>query len=111
MGQPHTHGTWHVKPGREDDFIAAWREMASWTNEDFGEVGGARLLQDDQDTRLFHSVGSWPSDTAIEAWRAHPEFKKRLKAIDELVESRQIETLKLRVEVGDFCSLMAGSTA
>ena len=107
MAQPHTHGTWRVKPGREDDFIAAWHEMASWTNTDFGEVGGARLLQDQNDRTLFYSVGSWPSNEAIDAWRTHPEFTKRLEAIADLLESRQIETLELRAEVGEFCSIPA----
>jgi quinol monooxygenase YgiN len=107
MGQAHTHGTWRVKKGREDEFVAAWHELASWTNDDFGEVGGGRLLQDDNDPTLFYSVGSWPSDEAIEAWRTHPEFARRLEAIDELIDSRHIETLKLRAEVGDFCSVPA----
>jgi heme-degrading monooxygenase HmoA len=96
-----------VKPGREDEFISTWREMASWSNEEFGESGGARLLQDDKDPRLFYSVGSWPSDEAIAAWRAHPEFQQRLEAIDALIERRQIETLTLRAEVGDFCAVPA----
>lgn len=107
MTQPHTHGTWHVKKGREDDFVAAWHEMASWSNDEFGEVGGARLLQDDADPTLFYSVGSWPSDEAIAAWRTHPGFRKHLEAIADLLESRKIETLKLRAEVGEFCSVPA----
>jgi len=105
MAQPHTHGTWRVKPGREDEFVARWKDLAGWTNDEYGEVGGGRLLQDDGDPTLFYSVGSWPSDDAIEAWRAHPEFRKRLEAIDPLLESRQIETLKLRAEVGELCSV------
>jgi heme-degrading monooxygenase HmoA len=107
MGQPHTHGSWRVKPGREDDFVAAWREMASWSNDQFGEVGGARLLQDQKDPTRFYSVGSWPSNEAIEAWRAHPEFRQHIAAIEDLIESFTIDTLELRAEVGEFCAVAA----
>ena len=30
MPQLFTHGRWVVKPGREEDFEAAWRDFAEW---------------------------------------------------------------------------------
>ena len=29
MSQPYTFGVWIVKPGREEDFVAGWRELAA----------------------------------------------------------------------------------
>jgi hypothetical protein len=31
MSVPYMHGIWQVKPGRADDFVAAWTEFADWT--------------------------------------------------------------------------------
>jgi hypothetical protein len=39
MGQPYTHGVWKVKPSREEEFVAAWTELAEWTAR---EVPGSR---------------------------------------------------------------------
>ena len=104
MGQPHTVGIWRAKPGREDDFIAAWREMATWTTDDVGEIGGGRLLQDQNDPTRFYSFGSWSSNEAIAAWRALPGFKHHLAGMDGLLEDFKTETLELRAEVGDLCA-------
>ena len=31
MPAPYTQGVWQVKPGRADEFVAAWTEFAEWT--------------------------------------------------------------------------------
>ena len=43
MGQPHTVGIWRTKPGREDDFIAAWRALPGFKQHLAGMDG---LLED-----------------------------------------------------------------
>lgn len=30
MAETYTTGIWLVKEGNEDDFVASWREFASW---------------------------------------------------------------------------------
>ena len=107
MGQPHTFGTWHVKPGHEEQFVAAWQEMASWTGDDIDQLGGGRLLQDQSDPTRFYSFGSWESDEAIASWRERPGFKQRLVAMSDLLDSYEIKTLGLRAEVGELCALPA----
>jgi hypothetical protein len=31
MPVPYTQGIWQVKPGRAEDFVAAWTNFANWT--------------------------------------------------------------------------------
>jgi hypothetical protein len=42
MGDLYTCGTWTVVPGREDDFVAAWQDLADWT---LREIPGARWAE------------------------------------------------------------------
>jgi len=107
MGQPHTFGSWRVKAGREDDFVAAWHDMAGWTEDDIHHLGGGRLLQDQEDPSRFYSFGSWESNEAIETWRERPGFRQRIAAMGDLLESFEIRTLELRAEVGELCALPA----
>lgn len=105
MGRPHTCGIWNVKAGREDEFTAAWREMAQWATDATGGVGGARLLQDQSEATRFYSFGSWESNEVIADSRARPAFKERLEAIESLVDSFEMRIVEERAEVGDLCSL------
>ena len=45
MTETYTSGTWIVKPGEEDDFVAAWREFVTWAAELDGH-GTFRLVRD-----------------------------------------------------------------
>ena len=42
MPVPYTHGVWHVKPGKAEDFVAAWQEFADWTIENVDGAGWGR---------------------------------------------------------------------
>ncbi len=33
----YTSGDWHVKPGREQEFVGAWRELAEWSRRLVGQ--------------------------------------------------------------------------
>ena len=85
-------GTWTVRHGHEDEFVAAWREFASWSAAQFP---GARawLLRDRDRPNVFVSVGPWPSDDAVAAWRALPGFGERIGRIRPLLESFEPRTL------------------
>lgn len=100
MGQPFTHGTWTVTPGREQDFVAAWTELAEWT---FREVPGgvwAKLLRDAAAPNRFVSFGPWESLEAIDRWRALPGWQERVGRLRELLDDFQPSTLELVVERG-----------
>jgi hypothetical protein len=84
-----THGIWTVKPGREDEFVSAWRELVP--------VGAAlgssepKLLCDREKTNVFRSFGSWPDIETIERFR--DEIRPRVGAMEELLESFETFTL------------------
>jgi quinol monooxygenase YgiN len=98
MGQPYTHGVWTVKPGREEQFVAAWTELAEWS---FREVPGsvwAKLLRDSSTPNRFISFGPWEDLDAIDRWRAHPGWQERVQRLRELLEGFEPSTLELVAE-------------
>ncbi len=95
-----TSGDQHVKPGREQEFVDAWREMAEWSTSQYGPNGWGKLLRDKEDPARFRSVGAWPDERAVEEWRASEGFKERLAKIRGLLEEVGIRTFELATEVG-----------
>jgi quinol monooxygenase YgiN len=87
MGTLFTAGSWRVKPGREDDFVAAWREFAAWTAAEMAGATWATLIRDQDEPSHFVSFGPWESAGEIEAWRASKGFRERVGKIRELLES------------------------
>ena len=73
--QPYTLGIWKVKPGNEEAFIAAWQDLATWTEKHFSAGGKGYLLQDNDKPQLLISYGSWKDTQTIAAWRATTEFQ------------------------------------
>jgi heme-degrading monooxygenase HmoA len=97
---PYTYGIWQVKPGRADEFAAAWAELAEWTTENVPGARWAKLLRDTQDENRFISFGPWESLDAIAAWRELDGFRERVGRVRELLESFEPFTLEPVVEVG-----------
>jgi quinol monooxygenase YgiN len=96
----YTSGDWLVKPGREQEFVDAWRELAEWSTREYGPEGWGKLLRDKEDPARFRSVGAWPSDHVVAEWRASEGFKQRLAKIHELLDDVTIRTFELAAEVG-----------
>jgi hypothetical protein len=65
MQQLFTHGRWIVKPGREEDFVAAWRDFAEWTIASVEGSSGGWLLRDREQPNRFFSFGPCESLQAI----------------------------------------------
>jgi heme-degrading monooxygenase HmoA len=98
--QSFTTGVWNVKKGKEQEFINAWREMATWTFQNM-DGGSARLLQDSQNPSMFISVGEWTSEANIQKWRESSDFKSALAKISALLaEPSQPHKMKEAVSVG-----------
>lgn len=85
MARVYTHGTWIVRPGREDEFVALWRELGEWTVARFPGARGT-LLRDRDEPRRFHSFGPWENEDAVARWRADPAFRERVQRIEPLLE-------------------------
>ncbi len=100
MPIPYTQGVWQVKPGRTDEFVAAWTEFAEWTAEHAQGAGRGTLLRDLADQNRFISIGPWESREAIEAWRALEGWGERVARIREMLVDFQPATLELVAERG-----------
>ena len=77
MAETYTNGIWLVKPGEEDDFVAAWREFASW-GQTWPGCGTLRLTRDVYEPSRYMSFGPWESFEAQQAWKDHPDFRERI---------------------------------
>ena len=78
-------GAWYVKPGREDDFVAAWDRLGRWTIENGFESAGT-LLRDRSEPTRFLSFGPWRSAEDAESWRASAGFAERFAELEETIE-------------------------
>jgi quinol monooxygenase YgiN len=95
----YSSGDWHVTPGREQEFVDAWQELASWSRAEFAP-GWGKLLRDKQDPAHFLSVGEWANEQVIEEWRASEGFKQRIGVIRGLTNEATIRVLDLAAQVG-----------
>jgi heme-degrading monooxygenase HmoA len=94
-----TAGIWVVKEGREDDFARRWEQSASSLSREFPEVT-FRLLRDREDRRRYVSLGEgWRNVDEIEMARSLPSFQDAMASIWNVLESGDITTLDLVVEI------------
>ncbi len=94
-----TCGVWMVKKGRESDFSRRWEESASALSLEFPGVT-FQLLRDRDDERRYVSLGSgWRNVEDIEQARSLPSFQDAMASIWRLLESGDLSTLELTVEV------------
>lgn len=100
MARVFTHGTWIVKPGCEEEFVAAWREFAEWTRTQIPDARGT-LLRDREERSRFHSFGAWASEAEVENWRADPGFDERIGRIRELLDGFEPRMMDPVVEMDD----------
>ena len=81
-----TLARWLVRPGQEDAFVAAWRELGAFClSRQQPRRWGLRLRSVDL-PRLFSSFGPWPSLGAIAAMRADPRAAAALGRLAALRE-------------------------
>ena len=88
-----THGTWTVKPGREDDFVAAWRAMAREVSAHLTVTTPPTLLRDRDRPNVFISFGPWESVDAVTRFRGSAPFRRHVTTMGELLESFDARTL------------------
>jgi heme-degrading monooxygenase HmoA len=100
MSDLYTCGTWTVVAGREDDFAAAWQDLAEWTLAEIPGARWAQLVQDTEKPSVFLSFGPWESADAIAAWRESAGFQERVGRIRQMLEGFEPATYRLRASVG-----------
>jgi heme-degrading monooxygenase HmoA len=101
MDELYTCGTWTVVPGQEDEFIAAWDDLAQWTKQNVAGARWATLVQDADQPSRFLTFGPWESAEAIEAWRASDGFRERIGRIRTLLDAFEPGTYRRRAGVGE----------
>jgi hypothetical protein len=90
MSRIWTHGVWSVKSGREDDFVAAWKELVP-LGVGLGSSDPVLLRDRDRPPSVFRSFGPWPDVEAVERFRA--EIGPRVHAMSDMLESFETFTL------------------
>ncbi len=94
METTYTHTTWHVRPGREDEFVERWREWVGWSHRK-GFEAQALLLRDLENPQTFVSFGPWESAAAVRNWRTLTGYEERVARLSEVVERFEPRTLEL----------------
>ncbi len=88
-----THGVWTVRPGREDDFVAAWRSMAEAGMAELDVPEPPTLLRDREHANAFTSFGPWPDEEAVGRFRSSAAFREGVEAMQDLLEDFEPRTM------------------
>jgi heme-degrading monooxygenase HmoA len=94
METTYTHTTWHVQPGREEEFVERWREWVGWSRRE-GFEAQALLLRDLESPQTFVSFGPWESVAAVRNWRTRPGYAERVALLSEVVKSFEPRTFEI----------------
>jgi heme-degrading monooxygenase HmoA len=88
-----THGTWLVKAGREEEFVAVWRELARVTAETLDLAAPPTLVRNRDRPTEFLSFAPWPSVDEVERFRASEPFAEARRRLEDVLESVELRTL------------------
>jgi len=95
----YTTGVWVVKEGHEDEFVRRWQEGVDNLVLQFQGVK-FMLLRDRENPGRFLSLGEgWRNVEQIEAARSTPAYQDSMASIWRLLESGEISTYELAIEV------------
>lgn len=86
MGEAiYTLGAWRVKPGREAEFVEAWKDLSRLFSQLPMPPGGTgTLVQSLTDPLLFYSFGAWQSMEAILVMRQDAKAQEGIKKVADL---------------------------
>ena len=83
--QVYTLGVWHVKEGREAEFVSAWKELgAIFASLPHPPLGKGVLVQSVTQPQLFYSFGPWRAIEDIAAMRADSSAQAGIQKVREL---------------------------
>lgn len=88
MADAYVSIDWHVKRGREGEFLELWRDSLDWLQDTFAAGGfeRARLVRDEADPSHFVSFIEWHDRAAIDRWDSHAEKRRRQVALVQLCD-------------------------
>jgi hypothetical protein len=82
-GDAYTFGRWVVKPGHDEVFVRAWRDVAAHLRRLPEPATHGWLLADAMEPQVHYALGLWPRVEAIEAMRADPVAPALLEKMAE----------------------------
>jgi heme-degrading monooxygenase HmoA len=95
----YTSATWNVKEGSESEFVRRWQENADRVALEHPGIT-FRLLRDTENAQHFiSSAGPWRSAEQFEHVRGSDAFQASLRSIEETLESGEISSYELVVEI------------
>lgn len=74
MSEVFASGSWHVKDGKEAEFVEAWSALLRMTAGEHTAFIGATLIQDKHDPRHFVSFARWADEVSRAAWKGSETF-------------------------------------
>ena len=86
MSDHFASGNWHVKEGKEAEFIERWNEFLQWTRKTQPALVSASLIRDVADSKHFVSFAEWQDTAGRDTWRNDPEWSPHMMACRELCE-------------------------
>ncbi len=82
----YTLAMYRVKPGREDDFVEVWNELAdTFVNLPNPPIAGT-LIRSLNDRSLFYSFGPWHSATHVREMRENPKAGEMFGRLSEICD-------------------------
>ena len=84
MLRAYTLATYKVIPGKEDEFIATWNDLAKAFSSLPSPPYWGTLIRSQTDRSLFHSFGPWEHADDVRAMRANPVAVAAFDAIRRL---------------------------
>jgi hypothetical protein len=69
MAQPYTLATYRAIPGKEQDFIRTWNDLAMTFPGLSHPPQWAILICSTRDPTLFHAFGAWDVPSTLLQWR------------------------------------------
>lgn len=95
----YTSAVWNVKDGQEDAFVRRWQQSVDAAALELPGIV-FRLLRDVENPgRFLSSAGPWRSVEQINAMRSSDGFQQSMAAMADVLDSYEISTLELAVEV------------
>jgi hypothetical protein len=95
----YTLGVWRVKPGNQEKFILAWKELGAYFGSLQNPPGPGTLVQSIQDDTLFYSFGPWRDIEDIKAMRADPNTPGQITKLAALCDEATPGTYKVVARV------------
>jgi hypothetical protein len=95
----YTLAVWRVKPGCEDAFVTAWKELGTvFARLPHPPADRGTLIRSLDDETLFYSFGPWKRLEDVEAMRANPQAGEGIRRLLDLCEDGQPGTFRVVAE-------------